>query len=178
MTTIFYDFETSSRELLGQIMSYSFIVTDADYNPIEECNGTIKLNRTQFPELEAILVNKINVDTLQQTGDTEAQAAHKIWAFLNSYTQKQAVNLVGFNSNTFDLGFLRNLFIRYGLNPYFMGKLQNKDVLHYAQYVAFKHPEEFCWTRVENAEGNSYYSFRLEDLSQSYQLIEGAVCNR
>ena len=173
MTYIFYDFETSSRELLGQIMSYSFIVTDANFNTLESCDGYIKLNRTQFPEIEAILTNKINVEWLQKNGNTEYEAAKKIEAFLSKHTQQNTATLVGFNSNAFDLGFLRNLLIRYGLNPYFMGKLLNKDVLHFAQYVAFKHPEEFCWTRVENNEGNTYYSFRLEDLSQTYQLLEG-----
>ena len=43
--------------------------------------------------------------------------------FINQYVNDHnQVNLIGFNSNTFDLQFLRNLLIRYGINPYFFGK--------------------------------------------------------
>ena len=79
---IFYDFETSSRDLLGQILSYAFIVTDSQFTPIQELIGTIKLNRTQLPAIEAILVNKLDISTLQNEGDPEPVAAKKIFQFL------------------------------------------------------------------------------------------------
>ena len=72
---IFYDFETSSRELTGQILSYAFVITDQTFTPVDSLTGFIKLNRTQFPEVEAILTNKINVLTLQEEGDPEYLAA-------------------------------------------------------------------------------------------------------
>ena len=100
MINIFYDFETSSREILGQILSYSFIMTDETYDIKNELSGTIKLNRTQLPEVGAILTNKLSISELQKTGDPEYIAAHKIHQFINQYVNDHnQVNLIGFNSN-------------------------------------------------------------------------------
>jgi hypothetical protein len=169
---IFYDFETSSRELLGQILSYSFIVTDATYNTIDECSGYIKLNRLQLPEPEAILVNKIDISWLQKNGDSEYDAALKIHSFLNKLLSTGVSwTLVGFNSNQFDLNFLRVLFIRYGLNPYFKGKLKNTDMLHVSQHVAFENESSFPWTLKDS--DTPYYVFTLEALTKGFDLLKG-----
>ena len=131
---LFYDFETSSRELLGQIISYAFVLTDSHLEPLDTLTGTIKLNKTQCPEVGAILTNKININDLQKKGQPEYEAAEQVFNFIStiiaSYGQ---ITLVGFNSNNFDLGFLRNLLVRYGFNPYFSGKLKNLDILHWIQ---------------------------------------------
>ncbi len=171
---IFYDFETSSRELLGQILSYSFILTDAQLTPIEELSGMIKLNKTQLPEIDAILVNQLNLDTLQANGDTEHEAAEKIFKFLQRLIHQHShCQLVGYNSNQFDLNFLRNLLIRYGYNPYFSGKLTNIDLLHFVQYLAFQSPDRFEWTLTQN-DTNRYYSFTLEDTARSLGILQSA----
>lgn len=168
---IFYDFETSSRELLGQILSYSFIVTNHDFAIIDSCSGYIKPNRLQLPEPEAILVNKLNVETLQKTGQTEYEAAHHIYSFLNRLVSTgTSWTLIGFNSNQFDLQFLRVLLIRYGLNPYFKGQLAHCDILHVAQHIAFTHPSTFPWIKHDTAD---YYSFKLEDLATAFSLLDG-----
>jgi hypothetical protein len=175
MVYIFYDTETSSRDLLGQILSYAFIVVNAQLEKIDELTGYIKLNRTQIPDIDAILVNKINIADLQHQGDPEYKAAEKIHTFLkNSIAKHGQAALVGFNSNSFDLSFLRNMFISYGLNPYFEGKLANIDALHIAKYIAFTHPELFPWTITQNEEGKSYYSFKLEHLAQAFDLLQEA----
>lgn len=172
-TLIFYDFETSSRELLGQIMSYAFIVTDARLNPKEILTGKTKLNRTQLPDIDAILTNKIDIDDLQKNGETEFETAEKIYGFLAKHTSAPSpVILAGFNSNQFDIGFLRNLLIKYGLNPYFGGRLINKDVMHFAQFAAFQNTEEFPWV-LHRDEKSSYYSFKLQDLAQSFGILSG-----
>ena len=171
---IFYDFETSSRELLGQILNYAFVVTDAQLNPVSELSGYIRLNRTQLPEIDAILVNKINVDWLQANGESEYEAATRIFEFLRDVVAKNGpCTLAGFNSNQFDLGFLRNLLIGYGFNPYFEGKLGNKDILHFAQFLAFQNTDQFPWIRVKN-DTKSYYSFKLEDLCSAFGLLQEA----
>jgi len=163
---IFYDFETSSRHLLGQVISYAFVLTNNRYEPIDTCKGFVKLNRIQCPEVGAILTNKCDIDYLQEHGETEYDTAHKIRDFIQGIVTKYgSATLVGFNSNSFDLSFLRTMMIRYGLNPYFMGKLKNLDVLHWAQYLAFYQSDKFLWV-LKNAESSSYYSFRLEDLAR------------
>jgi hypothetical protein len=171
---IFYDFETSSRELVGQILSYSFIVTDKSLTQLEELNGLIRLNRLQVPEKGAILTNRINISMLQEKGDTEYEAANKIHTFLSKCVQTyKKCTLVGFNSNQFDLSFLRNTLIRYGINPYYGGKLQNLDILHFAQHVAFQNTEKFPWIKTDSKK-SSYYSFKLEDIASEFGLLQEA----
>ncbi len=169
---IFYDTETSSRDILGQILSYAFLVTDTSYRVVDELVGTIRLNRTQLPEPEAIFVNGLDVGMLQQTGMPEYEAAKQVFDFLSRYTRDEPSVLVGFNSNQFDLQFIRNLMIRYGYNPYFMGRLKNKDVLHFAQYTAFANEATFPWQLAENKLGKPYYTFRLERLAGSFGLLD------
>ncbi|RAP32462.1 hypothetical protein DID76_00010 [Candidatus Marinamargulisbacteria bacterium SCGC AG-414-C22] len=171
---IFYDFETSSRHLIGQIISYAFVVTDKQLNVVQNLQGKIKLNRTQCPEVDALLVNKIYVDDLQKNGQTEYAAAKDIFNFLTKMiTDYGDCHLVGFNSNQFDIGFLRTLLLRYGINPYFEGKLKNCDILHFSQYLAFYYPDKFPWVQTQS-DNSSYYSFRLEELTSACGLLTEA----
>lgn len=171
---IFYDFETSSRDLLGQILNYAFVITDAKLTPISELSGYIRLNRTQLPEPEAILVNQLDLNWLQKNGENEWEAADSIFNFLQAAISNYGnCCLAGFNSNSFDLGFLRNLLISYGFNPYFEGKLSNKDLLHFSYHLAFQNPETFPWVRIHDDE-KSYYSFKLEDLASEFGLLDSA----
>ena len=166
---IFYDFETSSRDLLGQILSYAFIVTDTHYEIIEELTGLIQLNRTQVPSFEALLVNGLDVDTLQSDGEPEPIAVQKIHEFLTKQCNTYGTpKLIGFNSNQFDLQFLRNAMIRYGINPYYGGTLRPLDCLHYMQYIAYHFPDDFPWLMHYEKQ---YAMFKLETLAQSFNLL-------
>lgn len=172
---IFYDLETSSRELVGQILTYSFLVVDSKFQIHDELTGSIRLNRIQLPEIDAILTNRINLTDHQKSASSEMEytAAQKVHTFLSHQVDQHGyIPLVGFNGNSFDLPFLRNLLIRYGFNPYFSGKLTNLDILHYAQHIAFTNPDTFVWQLRENDEGRKYYSFKLEDLAKSFQLLD------
>ena len=171
---IFYDFETSSRSTLGQILSYSFRLVDETYQTQSRLSGQIRLSRIQLPEVGAILINRIDVDRLQKEGDPEPIAASRIHDFLLECLQHhEACTLVGFNSNAFDLGFLRGLFIRYGLNPYFFGRLTNLDVLHFCQQIAFRQPHDFPWQLTEKPDGSWYYTFTLQSLAKAFGILEG-----
>ena len=106
---IFYDFETSSREILGQILSYSFVGVDTYLEPQVYCNGFVKLNPTECPEVGAILTNKISLKQLEEEGISEYETAKQIHQFLANQIQTyKHCTLVGFNSNSFDLSFLRS----------------------------------------------------------------------
>lgn len=170
---IFYDFETSSREFIGQILSYAFIVTDLDLNIKDDLCGTIKLNPTQLPEPEAILVNRINIQEHQKTGEPEPIAAKKIAKFLSEWALKSPFcSLVGFNSNAFDLQFLRNLLIRHGINPYFRGQLKNLDILHFARHLAITNKNTFKWHQGHSEQTQSpYWQFKLETLATDYGIL-------
>jgi hypothetical protein len=169
---IFYDFETSSKELIGQILTYSFIVTDSDFNIKDELTGQIKLNRIQLPEIDALLTNRIEIDKLQKEGEPENIAAKNIYNFLSKQIATYAYcTLTGFNSNSFDVSFLRNLLIRYGINPYFEGKLLNLDILHYIRHLAFENPEKYLWSLIKNKNNELYYSFKLEDTAKAFAVL-------
>jgi len=170
---IFYDFETSSKELLGQILTFSFIVTDKKFNIKKEFSGKIKLNRTQLPEMDALLTNRIDILQHQTESMPEPEASSRIYSFLTEQIRDYGyIPLVGFNSNSFDLSFLRNLLIRYGHNPYFDGKLTNLDILFFAQHLAFQNIDSFPWHLYTKPEGLSYYSFKLEQLANAFQLLD------
>jgi len=127
---------------------------------------------TDEPEIEAILVNRINITELQATGDSEKDAATKILKFLSGVVANYGRStLVGYNSNTFDLAFLRNILIRYGINPYFEGKLANLDILHFAQYLAFSNVQEFPWTLGSSPTLSAYYDFKLETLAKAWDVL-------
>jgi len=167
---IFYDFETSSKDPLGQILNYYFVLTDASWNKYQELEGWIQLNSIQLPDIDAILATKLNIDWINQQGQTESDAAKDIYNFLTNILKKYPdTTLVGFNSNNFDLNFLRGLLLRYGYNPYL--KFKNKDVLHFLQYLAFYNEHSFPWIKkTENL--SSYYSFKLEEMTMIFGVLK------
>ncbi len=171
---IFYDFETSTSDFLGQILSYAFIVTDDQLNPTDTWKGMVKLNRTQIADPGAILTNHLNIDELNQHGKTEYETARYLYTQLEKIivTYGEAP-LIGFNSNQFDLQFLRNTLIRYGLNPYFKGKLHNIDVLHWIQAIAFDFEEAYPWAIQLNNQNLPYYSFTLEATARAFGVLTG-----
>lgn len=168
---IFYDFETSSRSLLGQILSYAFVVVDDRYTVHDQLVGTIALNRTQLPDIGAILTNRICLNAHQTHSVSEKESAGKIYRFLDTWTAQSVCTLVGYNSNQFDLNFLRNLFIRYGYNPYYYGRLKNKDLLHYSRHLACQYPDQFRWESGTNPHGDPYWTFTLESMAMRYGVL-------
>lgn len=168
---IFYDFETSSRSLLGQILSYAFVVVDSNYSVCDHLVGTIALNRTQLPDIGAILTNRICLEEHQSQSPSEKVSAERIYAFLDRWTSRSVCTLVGYNSNQFDLNFLRNLLIRYGYNPYYYGRLKNKDLLHYSRHLALNYPDQFRWELGVNRQNAPYWMFTLESMAMRYGVL-------
>ncbi|MDA8575762.1 exonuclease domain-containing protein [Candidatus Marinamargulisbacteria bacterium] len=168
---IFYDFETSSRSLLGQILSYAFVVVDSNYSVCDHLVGTIALNRTQLPDIGAILTNRIYLEEHQSQSPSEKVSAERIYAFLDRWTSRSVCTLVGYNSNQFDLNFLRNLLIRYGYNPYYYGRLKNKDLLHYSRHLALNYPDQFQWELGVNRQNAPYWMFTLESMAMRYGVL-------
>ncbi len=167
---ILYDFETSSRALIGQIISYAFWVVDERWEPVRRLTGKIRLRPTEFPELDAILITRTQIDLLQREGKSELDGALEIHRFLSQCIQEYGhCILAGYNSSQFDLKFLRTTLIRNGINPYFMGRLSSVDILHYVQHIAITHPDEFPW--ISQGE---YWTFSLESVSRSHGVLDTA----
>jgi len=167
MVTIFYDFETSSLSPVGHILSYCLMVIDESNGALlEECTGWVQPPQCELPDLDALLVTGIRLPTLTQQGLPEPAVAHRLYRFLASWIQKEgSVTLCGYNSNRFDLRFLRSLFIRHGLNPYFYGKLKYKDVLHYVKHLAMTYPD-FPWQTQDD-----HWTFSLERMARAHGIL-------
>lgn len=131
--SVFYDFETSDRFFLSQILSYSFIAVDDSLAIVKEMSGTIHLSRLQLPAREALLTNRIDILKHQAAASRdECETALEIRNFLDALCRenRQKLPLIGYNSSRFDLQFLRTTLMRNGINPYFENRLAYRDVLH------------------------------------------------
>jgi hypothetical protein len=141
MNTIFWDLETSDLEFVGQILNYSFVVVDNDWNVVDELFGPIRISNTQLPSPMAILANRIDVLKHQeQTNNikyTEKYALTNIQMFINKWAEKnkEPLQLIGYNSTNFDLPYLRTSMIRNGINPHFKNVVYC-DLLHASRYLA------------------------------------------
>ena len=169
---IFYDFETSDKDFLGQILSYYFVLVDATFTPINELSGFIKPNRTECPKVGAIQVNKLSIETCINDGLSEFEAANTIYQFLQTTTNDYgAVPLVGFNSARFDFKHLEKLLLKHGLSPTFYGKISSLDVYQFAKFCALSFPKDFPF--VPKKQHNTYsFSFKLEDLAQAFDCLK------
>jgi hypothetical protein len=175
MYAIFYDLETTSKNPIGQILNYSFIFIDEEYNVIDELSGLIKISRLQLPEAGAILANRTDVLKHQQlASDNEPVALKKIDAFISSCIQraKGAVAFVGYNSARFDLGYLRTSFIRNGRNPYFGGKISPRDLYHVVQ-KAYLTSEKFREIVRKECAAEKRLSLSLQTVTRALGLLTG-----
>lgn len=174
MLTIFYDLETSDRNLFGQILSYSFVVLDQDWSSVAELRGTISISPLQLPTAGAILANRINVQQHQQSAtDGEYQAMLKIAEFFRELTRNgaQRVGLLGYNSSRFDLPFLRTSLIRNGFEPYYRGALVSRDAFLCSRKLAVS-MIDFPRPRARDKENR--LSLTLESIATELGLLTGA----
>ena len=170
-SAIFFDLETTSALSIGQILNYAFIEVGDDFAPRGRCVGEIQISRLELPMPGAILANRTDV-LLHQERATESEyiALSRIHQFLSDAIVRGRGGCVftGYNSNRFDVGFLRASFIRNGLDPYFGGKLLYRDLLHLVRKLSFSHPA-FPRTLVDGK-----LSLTLERITQEFSLLEGA----
>jgi hypothetical protein len=166
MRSIFFDLETTDLLYVGQILNYCFIETNEEGKALSELSGKIKINPTQLPTPRAILANKVDVLAHQNTSEDERSSLQRIHSYIWSIVEKHPTVLVGYNSNRFDVPFLRTSMIRNGLNPYFNKNLNYCDVFYMAQKVSL-------------IDRNFYDSLHqhdnmtLESVAKSLGLLEG-----
>jgi DNA polymerase III epsilon subunit-like protein len=175
MISIFYDLETTDLERVGQILNFAFIAVDDDLAPIESIAANVKISRLQLPRVGAILTNRTNVIEHQKIATlTEHEAVLKINEFLNRTIARaggSSIAMIGYNSASFDLDFLRTVFIRNGINPY-NSRVQHKDLLLVSRYLmAFN--DNYREKLFANA-GDDKVRLKLEGLCKLFGLLEGA----
>ena len=170
MNTIFFDLETTDLNTVGQILNYAFVEVDANWNLISCLRDKIKISRLQLPSPEAIVATKTDVfEHNKEATDAEHIAMAKIQKHIQSIVEWTDTRLVGYNSNRFDVPFLRTSMIRNGLNPYFGGSIKYGDVLHVVRRLACDNTE-FCDKLIKNDKGKP--SFRLESVAKSLGLLD------
>lgn len=169
MNSIFFDLETTDLNTVGQILNYAFVQIDENWN-IRTClRGKIKISRLQLPSPGAICATGIDVIDHNATSDsTEAVAMAKIQKYLADIIEWESTRLIGYNSNKFDVPYLRTSMIRNGLNPYFGGSVKYGDVLHVVRRLACDNPE-FSEKLLKNEKGRP--SFKLESVAKSFGLL-------
>lgn len=153
------------------------MAVDQNWKILSELSGDAAISRLQLPAPSAILANRCNLNKHQQNAaDSEKTAMKKIHDYITEVisSSRQQVLLIGYNSNRFDLPYLRTSFIRNGLDPYFKGKLRYKDLLHAARALSSTHPD-FPRSPAIDAKGEevSRLSLRLETLCSVLKLLKG-----
>lgn len=147
---LFYDLETTGLKTTNQILTACFITTDNSYNIVEICNYRIALNPLEIPAESAIAVNAVDItqhmiNHTNRFSDlmTEEEFALAINEKLSNFLSEEN-SLIGYNSNKFDITFLRKVLIKWGYNPYYnFNKFPMVDLYHHISYVKLHKPYEF-----------------------------------
>ena len=172
MKTIFFDLETTDLNTVGQILNYALVEIDEDWNMRSCLRGNIKLSRLQLPAPGAICANNVDVFEHNKTADdSESSAMAKIQKYISDISEWDQTRLVGYNSNKFDVPYLRTSMIRNGLNPYFSRSVKYGDLLHVAKRLACDNPN-FYEKLLKKDDGQP--SFRMESVAKSFGLLEDA----
>lgn len=169
MKYVFFDLETSDLNPVGQILNYAFVEVDEDWNTISSLCGDIKISPLQLPVPEAILSNKIDVLRHQkESKDCELAAMTKIHKYIEHLCEYDSVRLMGYNSNSFDVHYLRTSLIRNGFNPYFGGQLVYGDVLHLVNKLSVSND---AFLSILSKKDSGKPSLSLESVSKAVSII-------
>lgn len=170
MKSIFFDLETTDLNFVGQILNYAFVEVNEDWSIESKLTGTIKISRLQLPNPYAILATGIDVlEHNKNADDPEHFALVKIQKYLQNIVEKQPTRLIGYNSNNFDVPFLRTSMIRNGLNPYFGGSVKYGDLIHAVKRICCEN-DDFVSILDKKEDGRP--SYRLESVTKSLGLLD------
>jgi len=107
MTLVFYDTETTGlNAAFDQITQFAAIVTDDQFNVLEELDLRCRLRPHQIASPGAIRVTKVGPKAIQRAPLSAYEMACQIRRFIERWSP--AV-LVGFNSISFDESMLRQM---------------------------------------------------------------------
>jgi hypothetical protein len=174
MPAIFFDLETTDTNPIGQILNYSFILVDDALTIKAELNGEVRVSPLQLPSPGAILANRTPLLQHQERAKLcERDAMREIFEFIDANLPSRGkLNLIGYNSNKFDLLHLRTALIRNGFNPYFGGKLAYRDLLHAVRKLSCSHAD-FPRAAASGSDDPTKLSLSLETISTRMKLLEG-----
>lgn len=175
MISIFYDLETTDLERVGQILNFAFVAVDQNFQRIEALTANVKISRLQLPRVGAVLTNRTNVLEHQAKATvTEFEAVDAIHDFIEriiGQAKGEPVALIGYNSASFDLDYLRTTYIRNGVNPYYQ-RIANRDLLLGVRHL-MAHSDPFR-EKLFGFAGDEKVRLRLESLCKLFGLLDGA----
>ncbi|PCJ61501.1 MAG: hypothetical protein COA65_00635 [Rhodospirillaceae bacterium] len=141
MTFIFYDTETTGLSAgFDQILQFAALVTDDDFNVIEEVNLRCRLQSHVVPSPGALLVTGVRPSDIQGANLSHYQMVRKIRNVIEQHTP--AV-IVGYNSISYDESMLRQAFYQ-TLNPVYLTNMNGNtrmDMLRVAHAVSEYAPD-------------------------------------
>lgn len=164
----FYDLETSGLDKQNdQIYQFSAIITDEDFNIIDEpINIFCEPRDDVIPHPRAILTTGIDVNDLKEKGLNEYDFAREVNKILSQYS---GLCVTGYNNIRFDNEFIRNLFYRNALNPYmheYADENSKSDILGLVRLVFAMRPNIIKWKK--NKQG--VLSQTLVDMSEANNI--------
>ena len=139
---IFYDLETTGRSAhWDQIIQIAAICTDENLNVLDEINLIGKLNSFSVPDPEALLVNKIPIDSIYKSNFSNYSLISEI---SHKFSEWSPAIFIGYNSIKFDEEVIRNSFFKNLFDPYLTVKNDNirVDLLEIARIANFFYPDK------------------------------------
>ena len=139
---IFYDLETTGRSAYwDQIIQIAALCTDENLNVLDEINLIGKLNSFSVPDPEALLVNKIPIDSIYKSNFSNYSLISEI---SKKFSEWSPGVFIGYNSIKFDEEVIRNAFFKNLFDPYLTVKNDNTrvDLLDITRIANFFYPDK------------------------------------
>ena len=139
---IFYDIETTGKSSYwDQIIQIAAICTDESLNVLDEINIIGKLNSYAVPDPEALLVNKIPIDSIYKSNFSNYELVSEI---SHKFSEWSPGIFIGYNSINFDEEIIRNAFFKNLFDPYLTIKNKNirVDLLDVTRIANFFYPDK------------------------------------
>ena len=139
---IFYDLETSGRSAYwDQIIQIAAICTDENLNVLDEINLIGQLSSFSIPDPEALLVNKIPVESIYKSNFSNYSLISEI---SHKFSKWSPGIFIGYNSIKFDEELIRNAFFKNLFDPYLTVKNNNTrvDLLDITRIANFFYPDK------------------------------------
>jgi exodeoxyribonuclease I len=167
MTYLFYDLETSgTNEVFDQIFQFAGIITDNEFELLDEKEIRIKLRPDVVISPGAMITTNLSLEDVQE-GSCEYEAIKEIHALFNTPNTIS----VGYNSFSFDDLFLRFAFYRNLLSPYthqFQNGCSRFDILPITVFYYLFNRDIISWPVIDEIT-----SLKLENLIAANNLVQG-----
>lgn len=147
---IWWDTETSGTGPEDQIVQLAAIITDKDFNIIEEHDIHCQMREDVIPHPMATLTHQISIADANSMGEPEALFARRIEQLM---TEEPNTCVLGYNTLKFDDARSRELFYRNGLDPYkreWANGNSRSDIFSLVRMVNVLRPDILEWPKNED----------------------------